>query len=186
MAVSRRIPRAYAGAEKSVPAGLRGGQYVANPSCPDVVVFLIGMRVNRWRRVASWWPVFTAMPRMLKELRADDCGLLGARTYWSGRVFVVVQYWRSADELGAYARDASHAHAEAWRAFNKKTAASGHVGIFHETYIVPASAIESLYGNMPEFGLAAAVGSAARGATQHRSAAHRQLASTEPEYVESP
>ena len=32
------------------------------------VVSLIGMRVNRWRSVRAWFPVFTAMPRMLKEL----------------------------------------------------------------------------------------------------------------------
>ena len=42
----------------------------------DVVVFLIGMRINRLRRVRSWLPAFRAMPRMLREL-AEDPSLAG-------------------------------------------------------------------------------------------------------------
>ena len=46
----------------------------------EVVVFLIGMTVNRWWRPDKWWPVFTAMPRMLAELTKDpESGLLGYR-----------------------------------------------------------------------------------------------------------
>lgn len=185
MAAPRRVPRAYVNAEQASPPGVRGGQFVADTTDGTVVVFLIGMRVNRWRRIRSWWPVFTAMPRMVAELKDADRGLLGARTYWSGRVFLVVQYWRSATELGEYARDSSMRHAPAWGAFNKAAAPSGDVGIFHETYLVSASAIESLYGNMPEFGLAAAIGSLERGHASHRSHAHEALDSTEPDYAES-
>ena len=36
----------------------------------DFVVFLIGMRINKPWKVHKWWPVFSAMPRMLKELEA--------------------------------------------------------------------------------------------------------------------
>ena len=46
----------------------------------DVVVFLIGMRINRWRAVRQGWPVFTAMPKMLREQAADkNSGMLGYR-----------------------------------------------------------------------------------------------------------
>jgi hypothetical protein len=34
----------------------------------EVVVFIIGMRINRLRRLRSWLPAFRAMPRMLQEL----------------------------------------------------------------------------------------------------------------------
>ena len=34
----------------------------------DFVVFLIGMRINKPWMVHRWWPVFTAMPRMIREL----------------------------------------------------------------------------------------------------------------------
>jgi|SRR5215211_6079532 hypothetical protein len=45
----------------------------------DFVVFLIGMRLNRPWKVHRWWPVYRAMPRMLRELqRHPDRGLLGA------------------------------------------------------------------------------------------------------------
>ena len=62
----------------------------------ELVVFLIGMRINRPWRLDLWLPVFRAMPAMLAELSADpDSGLMG---YWlaigpSGPF--VVQYWNS-------------------------------------------------------------------------------------------
>jgi Domain of unknown function (DUF4188) len=37
----------------------------------EVVVFLIGMRINRWWKVHKWMPVAAAMPRMLRELALD-------------------------------------------------------------------------------------------------------------------
>lgn len=184
MSVSRRVPRAYRTAAAAAPKGVKGGQYVADPQGDEVVVFVIGMRINRWRRVRSWWGAFTAMPRMLAELQESDQGLLGVRTYWSGRVFLTVQYWRSAAELGAYARNASMRHVPAWGAFNKDAAGTGDVGIFHETYVVASAGIESLYGNMPEFGLAAAVGAVERGAGS-RVAAHEQMQTSEPDYVDA-
>ncbi len=43
----------------------------------DVVVFVIGIRVNRLRSIRKWWPTFNAMPGMLKELYAhSDLGFL--------------------------------------------------------------------------------------------------------------
>ncbi len=150
------VPRAYVGAGHHAPATVMAGQRVAEVVATETVVFLIGMRVNRWRKLRSWWPVFVAMPRMLKELGSIDAGLLDARTFWSGRMFVVVQHWRSPEELGAYARDSQLQHAPAWKAFNERAAGTGDVGIFHETYVVRADAIETLYGNMPRVGLAAA------------------------------
>ena len=180
----RRVPRGYDSAPRRSPRGVRGGQHVADPPGDDVVVCLIGMRVNRLRKVRSWWPAFVGMPRMLRELAQEDRGLLGARSYWSGRSLLTVQYWRSAEELGAYARDTSLSHAPAWAAFNRDAAGSGDVGVFHETYVVPADRIESVYANMPVFGLAAAVGSLERAAREARTGAHQRLGSTEPDYVE--
>jgi hypothetical protein len=159
----QQMPKPYVGAGERAPKGVHGGQYAATPD-GEVVLFLIGMRINRWRRVRSWWPVFTAMPRMIREL-ADhpEAGLLAPpRTYWSGRDFLVVQYWRSVEELGAYARNSAFLHAAAWGAFNRSGAATGDVGIWHETYTVRAEQIESLYGNMPLAGLAAATSWAPR------------------------
>jgi hypothetical protein len=125
-----------------------------------VVVFLIGMKVNRWRRVRAWWPVFMAMPRMLRELYADPTsGLLAHRMTLSADGPLVVQYWRDREHLTAYARDAGRGHRPAWQRFNAEARASGGaVGIWHETYDVPAGASESIYVDMPVRGLAAATG----------------------------
>ncbi len=181
--VERQVPRGYEDAVAAVPKAVRPGQFVAAPPSEEVVVFLIGMRINRLRRVRSWWPSFVGMPRMLRELQAADLGLLGAHTFWAGRTFLVVQYWRSAEELGAYARDTTLSHAPAWAAFNKRAASTGDVGIYHETYVVPRAGVESLYGNMVPFGLAAALGLRDRSEAASPTAAQRKLGATEPDYV---
>lgn len=41
----------------------------------------------------------------------------------------------------------------AWRAFNKAVGTSGFVGIWHETYVAAPGTYESIYVNMPPFGL---------------------------------
>lgn len=186
MDTSRPVPKPYVGAADNAPDSVVGGQVAATPDA-EVVVFLIGMRFNRWRRVRSWWPVFTGMPRMLAELASrPESGLLAPpRTYWSGRDLLVVQYWRSIEHLGAYARDPGLAHAPAWGAFNRRGAARGDVGIWHETYTVRADQIESLYGNMPVHGLAAAVGWAHR-ARRPRSAAVERMGQQEPDFAADP
>jgi Domain of unknown function (DUF4188) len=120
----------------------------------DFVVFLIGMRVNRWWKPHKWLPVVMAMPRMLKELRRDPAsGFLGA-IFGPG---VIVQYWRSFDHLERYARSHDRLHWPAWVAFNRSVrVASGDVGIWHETYMVKAGQYEAVYGSMPRIGLAQA------------------------------
>jgi hypothetical protein len=127
----------------------------------DVVVFLIGIRINRLRAVRAWWPAMGAMPAMLRELSADPTlGLLGYTQHLSGRGATVVQYWRDLDSLIGYAQARDHVHRPAWAEFNKRArAAAGAVGIWHETFTVPAGGHESLYVDMPAYGLAAAVGS---------------------------
>ncbi len=137
---------------------IREGRYRA--SFPDgTVVFLIGMRINRLRDVRSWWPVFMAMPRMLRELGASpDLGLLGTRTAMGGRTITVVQYWTSMDALMAYARAAESEHLPAWKRFNQRARlASGAVGIWHEAYTVSEATSHTVYSGMPEFGMAKAL-----------------------------
>lgn len=142
-----------------LPAGAPG-----DSDSDGAVLFLIGMRINRLRAVQRWLPVARQMPAMLKELaRQPELGLLSARTFLSGRDVMVVQYWRSAGHLTAYARASEHLHLPAWRAFNAAARAqagkgSPPVGVWHETYQVQASHFESTYVDLPPFGLAGALG----------------------------
>jgi len=124
----------------------------------DFVVFLIGMRVNNLVRIDKWLPVAAAMPRMLKELQQHpELGMLHYEI-WGGRTSVVLQYWRSIEQLLAYATNKEAEHLPAWRSFNRAVGKSGTVGIWHETYCVSAGRFESVYVNMPEFGLGKAGG----------------------------
>jgi hypothetical protein len=123
----------------------------------DVVVFIIGARINRLRSVRKWLPVARAMGPMVKELLAHpDKGMLHVEQFFRGRNVMLVQYWKSFEHLERFARDRDDLHLPAWRAFNQKVGTSGSVGIFHETYLVPAGGFECIYNNMPAMGLAAA------------------------------
>ena len=143
------------------------------------VVFLIGMRINKFWKVWKWLPVFFAMPRMLRELeQRPESGFLGASRYFaSPRRPMFIQYWRSFEQLENYARDRDVAHWPAWVAFNKRVGSSGDVGIWHESYLVPAGGYECIYNNMPPTGLAAVarlVPAAGRKATAASRAGLRQ------------
>jgi hypothetical protein len=119
----------------------------------DFVLFLIGMRINRVWKPHRWLPVVQAMTRMLSELHAQpESGFLSHHV-WFGRTTIVVQYWRSLDQLLAYAHKPEAEHLPAWKAFNRAIGTNGDVGIWHETYCIAAGSCESIYVNMPPFGL---------------------------------
>jgi len=120
----------------------------------DFVVFLIGMRINKPWKVHKWLPVLLAMPGMIRELeQRPESGFLG---HISG-MKVIVQYWRSFEQLEAYARDHDRLHWPAWVDFNQRVGRSrGDVGIWHETYLVRAGEYECVYSGMPPIGLAQA------------------------------
>jgi hypothetical protein len=122
----------------------------------DLVVFLIGMRINKVWRPDLWLPVFRAMPGMLAELARDpESGFLGSRLIFDPRGPWLVQYWNSVEKLYDYASNRDATHRPAWTAFNKRARkAPGAVGIWHETFEVARA--ESIYVGMPSSGLAAA------------------------------
>jgi len=123
----------------------------------EFVVFIIGMRVNKFLALLKWIATAMAMGPMLRTLyQHPEKGFLGAQTLISWRGVTTIQYWRSFDDLEKFARDKDDPHLEAWRKFNKTIGSDGSVGIFHETFLVDAGKYEALYGNMPVLGLAAA------------------------------
>ncbi|MBA2699142.1 MAG: DUF4188 domain-containing protein [Nocardioidaceae bacterium] len=141
-------------------ADVRTGRFTADLSGAgdELVVFIIGMRMNKPWKVRQWWPVFVAMPKMLSYLQQrPEKGLLGFHQAFLPSP-LLVQYWRSFDDLARFARDKDDPHLAPWRTFNRRIGASGDVGIWHETYRVKTADIETIYGNMPATGLAAATG----------------------------
>ena len=138
----------------------------------DFVVFLIGMRINNPFKIHKWLPVASAMPRMLKELyQQPELGFIHAEM-WFSRTIIQVQYWRSMEQLLAYARNKEAQHLPAWQSFNRAIGTDGTVGIWHETYAVSAGTYENIYVNMPLFGLGRA-GSVQAASAGRQSAAGR-------------
>ncbi len=123
----------------------------------DLVVFIIGMRINKRRAVHKWLPVMNSMPPMIKELYSnkEELGFMSMESFFGLRTTVMIQYWRSTDDLLAYAKGSNHL--KAWKNFNQKIGENPAVGIYHETYVVKQGNYESVYGNMPEYGLAKAM-----------------------------
>lgn len=118
----------------------------------DFVIFLIGMRINKWWKPRRWLPVLRAMQPMLEELSADpESGFLG---YQFLGYLSLIQYWRSFEHLETYARAADKKHWPAWVSFNRAMKGSrGDVGIWHETYLVRAGEYEAVYSGVPRQGL---------------------------------
>lgn len=123
----------------------------------DFVVFLIGMRINKLWKIHKWFPVVMAMPKMISELyKNPDLGFI-SHEQWFGRTTIMVQYWKSFEQLENYAKSRTSNHLPAWSAFNKIIGSNGDVGIWHETYLSKKGSFESVYNNMPKFGLAKAM-----------------------------
>jgi hypothetical protein len=134
-----------------------------------LAVFLIGLRVHKpwkWRIVQQ---AGAAMPRMITELEenkaaaargeAESLGYLGSRSTVHLMATTMVQWWRSVEDVYAYANAADLAHRPAWTEFYRlaKDDPSA-VTVWHETYAVAEHGAESVYTGPKPFGLAAIAG----------------------------
>jgi hypothetical protein len=121
------------------------------------VLFLIGIRVNRPWKLGSWLPTFRAMRPMIVELsRRPELGMFHSRSHFGWPGTMLEQYWRSVDHLEDFAKSRDQLHLPAWQRFNQSVGTNGDVGIWHETYLIEPGKYESLYANMPAYGLGAA------------------------------
>ncbi|WP_042460031.1 DUF4188 domain-containing protein [Neobacillus dielmonensis] len=139
----------------------------------NVVVFIIGMRINRFLAPHKWLPVATSMPGMIQELyqNQEELGFLSMESFFGLRTTIMIQYWRSIDDLLSYARNEKHL--TAWKNFNTKVGNNDAVGIYHETYQVTSGEYEAIYGNMPLYGLGKAMKHIA--ITEKKNSAHKRL-----------
>lgn len=125
----------------------------------DFVVFLIGARVNSFRKLLKLKWIGDANNAMYKVLaEKPEYGMLGRESFTRNffRESINITYWRSYEHLERFARSKDDPHLEAWRRFNQEIASDGSFGIWHETYVVKAESYECIYSNMPVFGLAKA------------------------------
>jgi hypothetical protein len=119
----------------------------------DFVVFIIGARINSKRHLFSALRDLggrRGMNHMLEYLMDHpEKGLLGYQTMG----FANVQYWRSFEQLEAFAKDKDDPHLDAWRNYWRRVGKDTRTGIWHETYLVRGGEYEAIYGNMPASGL---------------------------------
>lgn len=127
---------------------IRTGRWTARTN-EGFVVFIIGMRINHWWMIHRWLPLIIAMGGMIRELSLrPENGFRGGKT-WFGRTIVLIQYWRSFEDLETYARAKDLQHLPAWADFNRKIGDDGTVGIYHETYRIEPGQYENVFVNMP-------------------------------------
>ncbi len=111
---------------------------------PDLVMILLGMRVNALtglRTLLGFGPLIAAGAKAMPD------GLLAHETFlWS--LFPphagIRQYWRDFDSLEAWAR--SSPHREWWAKFLRD---SGGTGFWHETYFMRGG-VEAVFDDMPQ------------------------------------
>ena len=134
------------------------GRYTAQID-GDFVVFLIGARVNSFRKILKLGWIGQASGEIYRVLlEKPEYGMLGVESFTRNmfRESINVTYWRSYEHLERFAHDKDDPHLGAWRRFQREVGNDGSFGIWHETYMVKAGSYECIYGNMPEFGLAKA------------------------------
>ena len=136
-------------------AQIRPGRFSAEID-GDFVVLLIGPRFNKpWllpKILRDLGGRRRGMKAMLDELVAHpEKGLLGYRMGFP----TIVQYWRSFEQLEAFARDPGDLHRPTWLEYFRRDP-QGRTGFWHETFLVRAGEYEAIYDDVPVAGLAAA------------------------------
>jgi hypothetical protein len=160
-------------------ANIYSGRFIAKTDQP-FVVFLIGMRINKLWAVHKWLPVARAMGPMITELyQHPEKGFLGETFTITAGGPLLIQYWRSFEDLELFARSTNDPHLPAWKRFNQMARVSEAVGVWHETYLIQPEQYESIYVNMPRFGLGKVMEHAS--ATSRSHTARQRLNQYEPE-----
>lgn len=131
-------------------ADIRAGNQTID-SNSDLVLLLIGARVNRFWLLPFSLPILSKMQNMLSELIADpNSGLLGVQSLGMAGM---VQYWKSMDHLLRYAASQQHEHRPTAKKYYQKIFKNQAVGVWHECFFVRAGHYEAFYSNMPAFGM---------------------------------
>jgi Domain of unknown function (DUF4188) len=161
-----------------------GGRYAAHADEP-FVVFIIGMRINRFFSFRKWIFGAASFVRMLRNLQSNpEKGFLGGQQIVYPRGIGMIQYWRSWEDLERFARAPADLHVPTWRRYNQMVGNDGTFGIWHESYLVEPTKFEAIYDNMPVFGLATVLDHVP--AVGRRETARRRLGGQNEPAVPSP
>ncbi|KAG6192631.1 hypothetical protein E4U22_007826 [Claviceps purpurea] len=143
------------------------GTWGSTPSSHPLVVFNLGVQFNHPRGQMCPYAKelaekFAHMSRDLLS-RREELGLLSV-TNWTGLdlqpasgagpdTLLMSYYFRDVESIHRFAHE--EMHREAWDWYN--SVKPHHIGIFHETFVVPAHGHESIYVNCRPFMLGASL-----------------------------
>lgn len=129
------------------------GSFGPTPASQSVVVFNLGIQCNHplgllAPGVKELGDYFEAMQKDLHK-RRHELGLLDM-SYWRGgerdsnSTMLLTMVWRDVADVHRFAHKALHR--ETWDWWNRARSPK-HIGIFHETFCVPAGGYETVYVN---------------------------------------
>jgi hypothetical protein len=127
---------------------------VARPpeSVAELCLVRLGIQV---RGLSAWLYARRLRAAILDDARramTEGAGLLNSEAYAIGlNHFGVLQYWRSFDDLDSWSRRPPHS--EWWRSAVERMRLKRDFGVYHETYLVRPSDIESIYLDCSPVGL---------------------------------
>ncbi|KAH7318468.1 hypothetical protein B0I35DRAFT_432147 [Stachybotrys elegans] len=129
------------------------GSMGPDPGNGSIVVFHLGIQFNHPLGLFfhGTREIHASIQMMLKELRGkqEELGLLGYSAWQADErsslnTLVLTFFFRDVESIHRFAY--MDLHVKAWRDYDK-SGYKTYLGVFHETYIVPAGAHESLYLN---------------------------------------
>jgi hypothetical protein len=120
----------------------------------EFVVYINGMRLNKLRAIHKYLIAGRKLAAMFDRLEADpDSGFLGYEPAIRGlRSGAAIQYWRSLEDLRAFAQDSDDHHVGAWKWANESIR-KGEIGFWAELYVIGDENYETFYRDVPPIGL---------------------------------
>lgn len=122
-------------------------------SVTELCLIRLGFQLRRLGALFYARGLAKEIDRAAQAAIAAGAGLFHSERFAFGlRHFGVLQYWRSFDDLEQWSRRPPHS--EWWRGAVERMRLKGDFGIYHEAFVVPRAAIESIYLNCEPVGLA--------------------------------
>ncbi|KAI5461375.1 hypothetical protein BGZ63DRAFT_414137 [Mariannaea sp. PMI_226] len=148
----RHVIRGRASAQIPSAATASTGHFSSDPAEGTVVVFNIGSQSNHplgfmAPGVKEVGQYFQTMHKQLLD-RREELGLLSVSAWrgderTSNNTSVLTMFFRDVEGLHRFAHEPLHREAWDWLNAHKHE----HIGVFHETYVVPAKSYETVYLN---------------------------------------
>lgn len=123
-------------------------------SIEELCLIRLGLIVHKLRALPFAARMGRAIGTSAAEAIASGAGLLRSEPFRvDGRHFGVLQYWASYESLERWSHRPPHS--DWWREALERMRKRGDFGIYHETFLVPRSGVESIYLGCPPVGISA-------------------------------